>query len=183
VIFPHHTKLGNSKTLTFKTSSDISFTISYSPDTILPPDISPLLLRANITGVPDKIDKLRGEKECHDPTVKVNIKLTDAGLAEVVSSEVQCELREKKNFVDKFKGFFGGGAQESVSEEEQVVFDEKPAAETTTADASDKVMFERGPLRVSVVDDSPAYLTQHQKYASKKLFPPPTRPRFVFGAD
>ena len=170
VIFPGHTKLGNSKTLTFKSTSDISLTISYSPDAVLPADIPPLLLHATITGVSDKIDKLRGEKECHDPTVKLNLRLTDAGLVDVVSSEVQCELREKKNFADKFKGFFGGGAKESVEEgeEEQVVFDEQKAPESL-AEASDKVMFERGPVRVSVVDESPAYLTPEQKSASKKL--------------
>jgi hypothetical protein len=168
VVFPHHTKLGNTKTLTFKTSSDIALTICYPPSTLLPADIPPLLLHATITGIPDKIAKLGGEKECHDPTVKLNLRLTDAGLVDVVSSEVQCEVREKKNFADKVKGFFGGGAKEG-EEEEQVVFDGKGASEGTTADASDKVMFERGPVRVAVVDQSPAYLTPDQKSASKKL--------------
>jgi hypothetical protein len=172
VIFPHHTKLGNTKTLTFKTSSDISLTISYPPSTLLPPDIPPLLLHATITGIPDKITKLGGEKECHDPTIKLNLRLTDAGLVDVVSSEVQCEVREKKNFADKVKGFFGAGGKESAGEEgeEEVVFDGKGASEGTTADASDKVMLERGPVRVSVVDESPAYLTPEQKSASKKLY-------------
>ena len=173
-IFPRHTKLGNTKTLAFKTSSDISFTVSYPPDVILPPDISPVLLRANITGVPDKIEKLKGTHECHDPTVKVNIKLVDAGLIEVVSSEAQCELHEKKNIADKFMGFFGGGKDSETATEEQAVFDEKTAETTAAAvDASEKVMFERGPLRVSVIDESPAYLTPEQKSASKKLYSPP----------
>jgi len=172
-IFPHHTKLGNSKTLTFKTPSDISFTVSYSPGVILPLDISPILLRANITGVPDKIEKLKGTHECNDPTVKVNIKLVDAGLVEVISSEAQCELHEKKNLADKFMGFFGGGKDTETATEEQVVFDEKTAETTGAAvDASEKVTFERGPLRVSVTDESPAYLTPKQKSASKKLYSP-----------
>src|ERR1700738_1240670 len=110
-LFPRRTKLGNTKTLTFKTSEDISFNILYSPDSDLPSDISPSILDAKITGVPEKIEKLKGTNECHDPTVKVSIKLTDAGLIEVLHSEVQCEIREKKNLADKFKGLFGGGKE------------------------------------------------------------------------
>ena len=94
--------------------------MGYPSDINLPNDISRTILAANVTGVTDKIEKLKGTLECHDPTVKVNIKLTDAGIVEVLHSEVTCELREKKNFADKFKGLFGSGKEKEDATEEQV---------------------------------------------------------------
>ena len=95
--------------------------MGYPLDADLPGDISRKILTANITGVAEKIEKLKGALECHDPTVKVNIKLTDAGIVEVLHSEVTCEVREKKNLADKFKGLFGGGNEKEDKNEEQVV--------------------------------------------------------------
>jgi hypothetical protein len=66
--------------------------------------------------VAEKIQKLKRTNECLHPTVKVSVKLTDAGLVEVVHAEVLCEIREKKNLADHFKGLFGGGKDQ----EEQV---------------------------------------------------------------
>jgi hypoxia up-regulated 1 len=117
-LFPRGTKLGRSKTLSFKSSQDVSFTIQYTPDS-LPNDISPTILTASVTGVAEKIEKLKGSNECFDPLVKVNIKLTDSGLVEVLHAEVRCEIREKKNLADKFMGLFGGGNKEE-KEEDQV---------------------------------------------------------------
>lgn len=120
ILFPRRTKLGNSKTLSFKTKEDVSFSVQYTSDADLPDDISRSILTANITGVAEKIENLKGILECHDPTVKVNIKLSDSGLVEVLHSEVQCELREKKNLADKFKGLFGAGKDKEYKAEEQV---------------------------------------------------------------
>jgi hypothetical protein len=120
-LFPSGTKLGKTKVLAFKTSQDVSFTLKYASNTGFPSDVSETILTANVYGVPEKIDKLRGPDECHDPTIKVNIKLTDAGLIDVLHSEVQCELREKKNIADKFKGFFGGAKDKVEEKDEQVV--------------------------------------------------------------
>ena len=86
----------------------------------LPADISRTILSANITGVSEKIEKLKDVNECHDPTVKVNIKLTDSGLVRVLHSEITCEIREKKNLADKFKGLFGGGKEKDDEKDEQV---------------------------------------------------------------
>jgi hypothetical protein len=119
-LFPRRTKLGKTKTLSFKTTEDVSFSIQYASDADLPNDISRTILTADITGVAEKIEGLKGDLECHDPTVKVHIKLTDAGLVEVLHSEVQCELREKRNFADKFKGFFGSGKENEELSEDQV---------------------------------------------------------------
>jgi hypothetical protein len=119
-VFPRKTKLGNSKSLTFKTDQDVQFTLEYASDVPLPSDIHRTILEAKISGVSEKIDKLKGLNECHDPTVKVNLKLTDSGLVEVLHSEVQCEIREKKNLADKFMGFFGGGKDKGDKKEEQV---------------------------------------------------------------
>jgi hypothetical protein len=94
--------------------------VGYPSDINLPNDISRTILAANVTGVADKIEKLKGTLECYDPTVKVNIKLTDSGIVEVLHSEVTCELREKKNLADKFKGLFGGGNEKEDTTEEQV---------------------------------------------------------------
>jgi hypothetical protein len=99
----------------------VSFSIQYDSNADFPEDISRAILTANIIGVPEKIEKLKGALECYDPTVKVNIKLTDAGLIEVLHSEVQCELREKKNFTDKVKGFFGAGKEKGDPSDEQVI--------------------------------------------------------------
>jgi hypoxia up-regulated 1 len=180
VLFPHHTKLGYTKTLAFKTSEDVHFTISYSSDADLPNDISRILLDGHISGVADKIEKLKGTNECHDPTVKVSLKLTDGGLVEVLHSEIQCEIREKKNLADKFKGIFGGGGKDKEDKEDQIVF-EKPEASTsgtpaseststTPAKESDKVRYERAVLRVSVEDTSATHLTPDQKMESKKVY-------------
>jgi hypothetical protein len=117
-LFPRGTKLGKTKILTFKTASDISFTVEYAPDADLPLNISPTILSANVVGVAEKIDKLKGNQECHDPLVKVGIKLTESGLVEVLHSEVQCEIREKKNLADKFMDFFGGGKEKEEKEGE-----------------------------------------------------------------
>ena len=95
--------------------------MGYSSEADLPNDISRTILSTNITGVAEKIEKLKGSLECHDPTVKVNVKLTDAGIVEVLHGEVTCELREKKNLADKFKGLFGGGKSNEDKTEEQVV--------------------------------------------------------------
>jgi len=184
-LFPRRTKLGNTKTLTFKTSEDVSFSILYSEDTDLPVDISRLILDAKISGVAEKIEKLKGTNECHDPTVKVSVKLTDAGLVEVLHSEVQCEIREKKNLADKFKGLFGGGGKDKeTKDDDQVVFEafnsessssSSAAASSSTAsvaDTAEKVRYEKAALRVSVVDKSPAYLSLQQKSESKKLYSP-----------
>lgn len=182
-LFPRRTKLGNTKTLTFKTSEDVSFKIVYSEDSDLPSDISPSILEANISGVAEKIDKLKGTNECYDPTVKVSVKLTDAGLVEVLHSEVQCEIREKKNLADKFKGLFGGGKDKETKEGDQIVF-EAPKSETSAtsssasassstaaaADTAEKVRYEKSALRITVVDKSPAYLSPEQKFESKKLY-------------
>lgn len=120
-LFPARTKLGNTKSLTFKTAQDVAFTVSYADGVDLPVGVSKTILSAKVNGVAEKIEKLKGTNECYDPTVKVNIKLTDSGLVEVLHSEVQCELREKKNFADKFMGFFGGGKDKDSSAEEQVL--------------------------------------------------------------
>jgi len=182
-LFPRRTKLGNTKRLTFKTSEDISFNILYSPDSDLPSDIPPSILEAKITGVPEKIEKLKGTNECHDPTVKVNIKVTDAGLIEVLHSEIQCEIREKKNLADKFKGLFGGG-KDKETKEDQIVFEaslkgesssttssaETSGSTSAVADTAEKVRYEKSALRVTVVDKSPAYLSREQKSESKKLY-------------
>lgn len=121
VLFPARTKLGYTKSLLFKTSNDVFFKLGYPPYVNnLPSDISPIILSGNITGVPEKIEKLKGTNECHDPTVKVNIKLTDSGLVSVLHSDVTCEIREKKNLADKFKGLFGGGKSTDDEGEEQV---------------------------------------------------------------
>jgi len=117
VLFPARTKLGYTKSLIFKTSHDVSFTLGYPSSVKLPNDISPTILTANISGVPQKIEKLKGVHECHDPTVKINIKLTDSGLVNVLHSEVTCEIREKKNLADKFKGFFGGSGKDKEENE------------------------------------------------------------------
>jgi hypothetical protein len=119
-LFSNGTKLGKTKVLAFKTSQDVSFTLEYALETGIPSDISQTILTANVYGVAEKIDKLKGPDECHDPTVKVNIKLTEAGLIDVLHSEVQCELREKKNLADKFKGFFGGAKDKEEEKDEQV---------------------------------------------------------------
>lgn len=181
-LFPRRTKLGNTKTLTFKTSEDVSFKILYSPGSDLPADISPSILEAKISGVAEKIEKLKGTNECFDPTVKVSVKLLDAGLVEVLHSEVQCEIREKKNLADKFKGLFGGG-KDKDTKEDQIVFEapksesestsSSAAASTTSAaaDTAEKVRYEKSPLRVTVVDKSPVYLSRAQKSQSKKLYP------------
>lgn len=125
-MFPEGTKLGNTKVLAFKTSRDVSFTLEYASGADFPSDISRTILTANVYGVAEKINKLRGPDECHDPTVKVNVKLADAGLIDVLHSEVQCEVREKKNMADKFKGFFGGAKDKVEEKDEQVViFDSK----------------------------------------------------------
>jgi len=183
-LFPRRTKLGNTKTLTFKTSEDVSFSILYSEDTDLPVDISRLILDVKISGVAEKIEKLKGTNECYDPTVKVSVKLTDAGLVEILHSEVQCEIREKKNLADKFKGFFGGGKDKETKDEDQVVFEafksesssssSAPGSSSTAsvADTAEKVRYEKAALRVSVVDKSPAYLSPQQKSESKKLYSP-----------
>lgn len=179
VLFPRHTKLGYSKTLAFKTSEDINFKVSYSSDADIPKDISRTLLTAQISGVAEKIEKLKGTHECYDPTVKVSLKLTDAGIVEVLHSEVQCEIHEKKNLADKFKGFFGGGGKEKEDQDEQIVF-EPPKASTSESSASesatsmpvkesDKVRFERSALRVSMGDTSATYLSPDQKMESKKM--------------
>ena len=105
----------------FQTEEDVSFEIRYPSDVHLPIDISYSILSANITGVAEKIDKLKGSQECHNPTVKVNVKLTDAGLVDILYSEVQCELHEKKNLADKFMGFFGGVKDKDDKKEEQVL--------------------------------------------------------------
>lgn len=107
--------------MTFQTAEDVSFEIRYPTDVHLPADISYAILSANITGVAEKIDKLKGSQECHHPTVKVNVKLTDAGLVDVLYSEVQCELHEKKNLADKFMGLFGGVKDKDDKIEEQVL--------------------------------------------------------------
>ena len=91
--------------------------MSYAPEIVLPADIATGLLQANITNVAEKIDTLKGTNECHDPTVKVTFKLTDAGIVEFVHSEVQCEIREKKNLADKFMGLFGGKDKEQPAEQ------------------------------------------------------------------
>lgn len=130
----------------------------------------------------EKIEKLKGTNECYDPTVKVSVKLTDAGLVEVLHSEVQCEIREKKNLADKFKGLFGAGGKDKETKEDQVVF-EGPKAESSSsssaagssstasvADTAEKVRYEKAALKVSVVDKSPAYLSLEQKSESKKLY-------------
>lgn len=117
-VFPRKTKLGNTKILSFKTSEDVAFKLSYDDGGHFPEDISKSILDAKITGVAEKIEKLKGVHECHDPTVKVSLKLTDAGLVEVLHSEVVCEIREKKNFADKFKGLFGGGKDKEEKEEQ-----------------------------------------------------------------
>jgi hypothetical protein len=119
-LFPRRTKLGNTKVLSFKTSEDVSFKLSYASDEGFPRDISTSILNAKVTGVAEKIEKLKGVHDCHDPTVKVSLKLTDAGLVEVLHSEVICEIREKKNLADKFKGLFGGG-KDKEEKDEQVV--------------------------------------------------------------
>ena len=118
-LFPRHTKLGNTKSLTFKTGKDMSFKVEYGGDANLRSDVSRTILSANISGVEEKIDKIKGPHDCHDPTVKVNIQLTDSGLVEILHSEVQCEIHEKKNLADKFKGFFGAGKEK---DEPQVLF-------------------------------------------------------------
>jgi len=182
ILFPRHTKLGFSKTLAFKTSEDIAFIISYSSDADIANDISRTILESKISGVAEKIDKLKGTNECHDPTVKVSLKLTDADLVEVLHSEVQCEIREKKNLADKFKGFFGSG-KEKDEKEEQIVFEaskssvtsgsstsEDATSTSTSVKESDKVRYERAALRVSVEDRSPTYLNPDQKMESKKLY-------------
>jgi hypothetical protein len=94
--------------------------VGYAPDADLPRDIASTILSANITGVAEKIEKLKGIHECHDPTVKVNIKLTDSGLVEVLNSEVQCELRETFNLADKFMGFFAGPKDKEEKDQDQV---------------------------------------------------------------
>ena len=111
--------MGRSKTLSFKSANDVSFTIEYSPEGGLPASISPAILTANIIGVAEKIEKLKGTHECHDPLVKVSIKLSDAGLVEVLHGEVRCEIREKKNLADKFMGLFGGRKDKEDKEEDQ----------------------------------------------------------------
>ena len=121
ILFPARTKLGYTKSLIFKTSDDISFTLAYPSSANLPNDISRIILTANISGVPEKIEKLKGTNECHDPTVKVNIKLTDSGLVNVLHSEVTCEVREKKNLADKFKGFFGGSGKDKEDQKDDQV--------------------------------------------------------------
>ena len=120
VLFPARTKLGYTKSVIFKTPHDVSFTLEYPPTVDLPADISRTILSANITAVSEKIEKLKGVNECHDPTVKVNIKLTDSGLVRILHSEVTCEIREKKNLADKFKGLFGGGKEKDDNKDEQV---------------------------------------------------------------
>jgi hypothetical protein len=120
-LFPRRTKLGNTKVLSFKTSEYVSFKVRYASDEGFPQDISTSILDAKVTGVAEKIEKLKGVHDCHDPTVKVSLKLTDAGLVEVLHSEVICEIREKKNLADKFKGLFGGG-KEKEEKDEQVSF-------------------------------------------------------------
>jgi len=181
VLFSRHTKLGYSKTLAFKTCEDVAFKISYSPNANLPSDISMQLLESRISGVPEKIEKLKGSYECHDPTVKVSLKLTEAGIVEVLHSEVQCEIREKKNLADKFKGFFGAG-KEKEEKEDQVVFEapNSSSSASTSSETStptpvkegDKVRYEKAPLRVSVNDTSATYLTPDQRMESKKLYLP-----------
>ena len=47
------------------------------------------------------------------------------------------------------------------------------ATPSNPVDTSEKVRYEKLPLRVSVKDESPARLASEQKYASKKLYPPP----------
>jgi hypoxia up-regulated 1 len=136
--------------------------------------------------VAEKIEKLKGTNECYDPTVKVSVKLTDAGLVQVLHSEVQCEIREKKNLADKFKGLFGGGGKDKETKEDQIVFegskDEKSSSPISSsaagssstasvADTAEKVRYEKAALRVSVVDESPVYLSPEQKSESKKLYP------------
>ena len=136
----------------------------------------------------EKIEKLKGTNECYDPTVKVSVKLTDAGLVQVLHSEVQCEIREKKNLADKFKGLFGGGGgKDKETKEDQIVFegskDEKgsstisssaagSSSAASVADTAEKVRYEKAALRVSVVDESPVYLSPEQKSESKKLYHP-----------
>jgi hypothetical protein len=46
------------------------------------------------------------------------------------------------------------------------------ATPSDPVDTSEKVRYEKLPLRVSVEDESPARLTSEQKYASKKLYSP-----------
>jgi hypothetical protein len=43
-------------------------------------------------------------------------------------------------------------------------------ATSTPVDSSEKVKFEKAALRVSVKDESPAYLSNEQKLASRKLY-------------
>jgi hypothetical protein len=174
-LFPIRTKLGNSKTLAFKTDNDFSFTVSYAPDFTLPSDIATDLIQADITGVAEKIEKLKGTNECHDPSVKVTFKLTDAGIVEIAHGEVQCEIREKKNLADKFMGLFGGKDKETP--EEQIIFE---AAKTSPASAADtaatevsgaeKVRFEKAALRVSTTDLSRTVMTADEKIAAKKSY-------------
>ena len=57
----------------------------------------------------------------------------------------------------------------------QVPKDESSASLSATGtatpdDTSEKVRYEKAALRVSVVDESPVYLTPEQKMASKKLY-------------
>ena len=98
---------------------------------------------------------------------------------------MQCEIREKKNLADKFKGLFGGGGKDKeTKDEDQVVFEafksesassSSAAASSSTAsvaDTAEKVRYEKAALRVSVVDKSPAYLSLQQKSESKKLYSP-----------
>ena len=119
-LFPARTKLGYTRSVIFKTSNDVSFTLGYPSSASLPGDLSPTILTANITGVAEKVEKIKGPNECHDPTVKVNIKLTDSGLVNVLHSEITCEIRERKNLADKVKGFFGGGKDKEDQKDEQV---------------------------------------------------------------
>ena len=185
-LFPVWTKLGNSKSLSFKTSEDFTLLLSYPSSVQFPADITRTLLSANVVGVAEKIEKLKGTNECDDQIVKVNFKLSDAGIVEIVSGEVQCELREKKNLADKLMGIFGGG-KDKGKEEEQVVFkaDELSTSSTASSTASstssaapgatgtaDKVRYEKSAVRISTVDLSKTAMTEEEKVASRKRYCP-----------
>jgi hypothetical protein len=57
-----------------------------------------------------------------------------------------------------------------VPKPESLTTSANAATTSTPVDTSEKVRYERAPLRVSVEDKSPAYLTPQQKLASKKLY-------------
>jgi hypoxia up-regulated 1 len=154
-VFTEKSLLGSKKVITFKRLSDFIFDLDYSTintdtkssivgvDTWR--DVKPVpIAKVKVSGIPEAIEKYKG-KYSAEPSVKVNIQLTESGLLVIKDASIQFEViqvadKEKEKEKDSSWSFFGGGSKEEKKEKGDEKKggdndDEKEASSTTTTSA------------------------------------------------